>query len=305
MNFHRTLIAALSVLCAATAPGGAQMTESLTPQATESQPLWKQVQKNSLPCAPGNSLINAALWVQSAAEYRASALQTYATAKRMVDAALADRTWSATGQSAVSRLQPAVILDLDETALNNIKFEARAVRAGVTYTVPMWEEWVRSAEADAVPGAKEFLEYLRTKKITPFYITNRKAPEETGTRQNLVKLGFPLVTGIDPNDPAADNLFVRGERPEWSARDKGPRRDWVSARYRVLLVLGDDLNDFVNAAEKSVQERDEIITNTAANWGTKWFMLPNPMYGSWLDVLVGDVKNGCEEVQKKFEKLEP
>jgi acid phosphatase len=295
MNCHRSVFAAIVAMTASLAWA----------QPAAELPLWKQVQKNSLPCAPGNSLINAALWVQSSAEYRASALQTYNAARRMVDVALADRRWSATGQSAVSRLQPAVILDLDETSLDNSRFEARAVRAGVTYTVPMWDEWVSNSEAEAVPGAKEFLDYVTAKKITPFYITNRKAHEEPGTRANLVKLGFPVVTGIDPNDPAADNLFVRGERPEWSGRDKAPRRDWVSNRYRVLAVLGDDLNDFVNAGELTTSERDVIITNTAANWGTKWFMVPNPMYGSWLDILTGETENGCDELQNRIDALVP
>ena len=98
---------------------------------------------------------------------------------------------------------------------------------------------------------------------------------------------------------------MRGEREEWTSRDKGPRRDWVSTRYRVLLVLGDDLNDFVNAAEKTTQERDEIITNTATNWGAKWLIVPNPMYGSWLDILAGDYKDGCEELRNKFEAMVP
>ena len=252
------------------------------------------------PCELRYINLNSALWMQSSAEYEASALQTYAAARRMLDVALADPGWSAaTEQTApASTLPPAVILDLDETALDNSTYEGRAIVTGKPFTDERWKEWVAASEATATPGALQFLEYARSRGVTPFYITNRKAGvEEEGTLRNLQKLGFPLST-------SEDTLLTRGERPEWAASDKSPRRAHVASRYRVLLLLGDDLNDFAPASGKSVAERDEIIRNTAGHWGTRWFILPNPSYGSWERAITGGA-SGCEGFQKKVEGLRP
>lgn len=240
------------------------------------------------PCNPGLALVNAAAWMQSAAEYRASAMQTYAVARKALDAGLA-----AEGGGA----PPAIILDLDETSIDNTAFEARMVRAGKTYDADAWKQWIGESAATATPGAAEFLAYARSRGVTPFYITNRKAEEEAATRRNLEKLGYPL-------DPSVDTLLTRGERPEWSSSDKGPRRDYVAAHYRVLLLLGDDLNDFTAAAGKTVEQRAAIIRDNADRWGTSWFILPNPAYGSWESAIAGSGTD-CEKLQRKIEALKP
>lgn len=253
------------------------------------------------PCSPQHAIINATLWMQSSAEYDASAMQTYASARRMLDAALADPTWTAaTEQTApASMLPPAIILDLDETAIDNSAYEARGIRSGQPFTDALWQGWVDEASALAVPGAAEFLAYARSRGVTPFYITNRTGAQEAGTRRNLEKLGFPLSA-------TDDTLLTKAERPEWSASDKSPRRAYVASKYRVLLLLGDDLNDFAFAAGKSVAERDSIIRDTADKWGTRWFILPNPNYGSWEKSALGNTTStGCEQLQKKIDALRP
>jgi acid phosphatase len=187
-----------------------------------------------------------------------------------------------------------VILDLDETSLDNIEFERQMVRAGKTYDDADWDKWVASGAAGAVPGAKEFLEYAQTRGVTPFYITNRDLdPEWPGTRENLRRLGFPL---------SADTLLMRGGRPEWKS-DKGGRRAYVASAYRVLLVIGDDLNDFTDAREKTQAERADVIKRTENWWGNRWLMLPNPMYGSWERAATGGAGSTCEQLQKKIDAL--
>ena len=238
-------------------------------------------------CNPGLALVNAAAWLQTSAEYRAVALQTYGAAKNSLDAAL---------QTPPDR-PPAIILDLDETAMLNLPFEARMVNQGKEYDAEQWSRWVSESAGTAVPGAAEFLAYAKSRGVTPFYITNRKAEEEAATRRNLEKLGFPL-------DATEDTILSRGERPEWSGGDKSPRRDYVAARYRVLLLLGDDLNDFVSAQGKTAAERLELIRANAGKWGTSWFMLPNPAYGSW-EVTVAGSGTACEQLERKIEALKP
>ncbi len=239
------------------------------------------------PCHAGLAIVNSSLWIQSAAEYKASATQVYNTARKLLDARLAES----------SDKPAAIILDLDETAIENMAFEARMVHAGKTFNQAEWLQWVNESAARAVPGAAEFLAYARSRGVTPFYITNRKAEEEAGTRANLQRLGYPL-------DAPEDTLLVRGERTEWQPSDKSPRREYVASRYRVLLVFGDDLNDFVNAQGLDGQQRDARVRENAQRWGTDWLILPNPVYGSWERAITGNATE-CEALQKKVDALRP
>lgn len=287
---HRTLLAVctLFVFACATTP---TPTGTATPAPVAQQPATPQ-------CNPGHQLVNAVLWVDTSAEYRAAALATFSAARRSLDAALADPSWLGTQEDSVTNppQPPAVILDLDETALDNVEYEARAIRANTTYEATLWKQWVDEGAAKAVPGAAEFLAYAKSRGVTPFYITNRDWPqEEEGTRRNLERLGFPL-------DPNADTLLLRG-KGEFKGSDKGPRRAHVAQSYRVLLLLGDDLNDFANARDKSAVEREAIVNTMQDWWGVRWFIVPNPMYGSWERATIGSGGTPCEQLQRKIDAL--
>jgi acid phosphatase len=239
------------------------------------------------PCDPGISILNASLWVQTAAEYRAAAMQTFANARRGLDAALAE--------NANATQPPAIVLDLDETVLDNTAFEARSIRAHKTYDAKLWKEWTKEGAARAVPGASEFLTYAKSRGVTPFYITNRDIDEEPGTKRNLETLGYPL-------DPNTDTLLMQGENG-WTTSDKSPRRAHVATTHRVLLLLGDDLNDFAAASGKSIAERTAIVDDARDRWGATWFILPNPMYGSWERAVIGSGGTPCEQMQRKIDAL--
>lgn len=274
------------------AAGCASTPATVTPAA----PPTPTAQIAPAPCNQGLPLLDATAWFQNSAEYRANALQTYATARRMLDTAIADPSWTAL-TSAPAGAQPAIILDLDETAIDNSRFEAQMVRSGKSYDQASWSKWIAASAATAIPGALDFLNYAHSHGVKIFYITNRRSSEEPATRANLEKLGYPLET-------AEDTLLTRGDRPEWDTDDKTPRRDFVAAKYRVLMLFGDDLNDFTRAFDKSREERDRIISANAALWGVKWFILPNPMYGSWQRALIGSA-HGCEQQEKMIEALQP
>jgi acid phosphatase len=239
----------------------------------------------STQCNPGHTILNATLWTQSSAEYRATALQTYANARRALDAALAESSGG---------LPPAIILDLDETALDNTPFEKRVILAGKTYDSAMWKQWTSEGIAPAVPGAVEFLKYAQSRGVRPFYVTNREMDEEAGTRRNLETLGFPLEANVD-------TLLQKGENG-WTS-DKTDRRNHVMQSHRVLLLIGDDLNDFTDAREKSHAEREQLLAANADEWGTRWFILPNPMYGSWERAAIGSGGTPCEQVVRKVDAL--
>jgi acid phosphatase len=234
------------------------------------------------PCNPGVPLVNPTLWMQSAAEFRASAQQTYAAARRGLDTALAEP----------SSLPAAIILDLDETALDNSRFAARSIEKGTAFSFgDDWSEWVGESASTAIPGAREFLVYAQSRGVTPFYITNRTTEMEASTRANLQRLGFPFD---------ANMLLMRA--PDGTT-DKTARRDSVAARYRVLLLLGDDLNDFTSASGKSVAERAAIVDEATRSWGTRWFIVPNAIYGSWQSAVTGGRGTQCEQLQTEINSL--
>src|SRR5688572_5042278 len=209
--------------------------------------------------------LNAVLWMQTALEYEASALQAYRLAQLQLDAALADPSWTAaieqTGDA--SKLPPAVILDVDETVLDNSYYQARMVRDNTAYSTATWDPWVEEARATAIPGAREFTHYAAQKGVTVFYVTNRTTNLEAATRRNLTAEQFPLSTTID-------TVLVRGERPEWSTSAKGERRAHVARDYRILMLVGDDLGDFVVDASGTPQERRTRTELYDGWWGRRW-----------------------------------
>lgn len=243
-----------------------------------------------------NELLDATLWVQTAAEYRALALQSYDSATRTLDAALADPAWTAALEQTgdFSSLPPAVILDIDETVLDNSALEARLIVRDLPYDETLWNQWVDEAAALPIPGALEFTKYAAGKGVTVFYVTNRNVKVEAQTLQNLEKFGFPMKSGVD-------TLLLVAERPEWTS-DKTTRRAFIAQNYRVLMLFGDDLGDFANGVRSTGTERYSIVEKNRANWGTKWFVLPNPMYGSWEQSLLGYRRGLPESEQLRIKR---
>ena len=235
--------------------------------------------------APHENL-NAVLWVQTALEYEASARQAFRLAQMQLDAALADPTWTAAieQQGDASMLPAAVVLDVDETVLDNSYYQARMIRDSTVFAPATWDRWVEEARATAIPGAVEFTRYAAQKGVMVFYVTNRTANLEAATRRNLAAENFPL-------DHQVDTVLVRGERPEWSASAKGPRRAFVARDYRILMLVGDDLGDFVVNASGTPAERRARAGAQAEWWGRRWIMIPNPTYGSWERAILGNAQD--------------
>ncbi|HVJ28629.1 MAG TPA: HAD family acid phosphatase [Vicinamibacterales bacterium] len=230
--------------------------------------------------------LNAVLWMQTAVEFEASAVQAYRLALLQLDTALADPRWTAAieQQGDASSLPPAVIVDVDETVLDNSYYQARLIRDNRVFANDTWDLWVAEGRATAVPGALDFSQAAAKKGVTVFYVTNRMAKLEGATRQNLATLGFPL-------SDAVDTVLARGERPEWAASEKGPRRAFIAGNYRILMLIGDDLGDFVVNAAGTPAERQSRTAAQSDWWGRRWIMIPNPTYGSWERAVVAGAKD--------------
>jgi acid phosphatase len=219
---------------------------------------------------------NVALWATESAEYTAVALQIYASAQRKLADALADPNWTASleQKSGYQDLPPAIIVDLDETVLDNRPFQMELIREGAEFNEEAWNEWVRTAEVGAIPGAVPFLQHAHRLGIEIFYVTNRSHAVEDATRRSLLRLELPL-------SEETDTLLTKHEQPQWT-RAKDKRRELVRGSYRVLLVVGDNLGDFIKEKRFSRGGRRDTVLEHAEMWGSKWFMLPNPLYGGWV-----------------------
>lgn len=222
------------------------------------------------------ALPDSIVWFRTSVEYRAVTTQAYRLATLMLDRALADTTWTAAFEQtgAFGSKAPAVILDVDETVLDNSESQERDVRDGAAYSEARWAVWCNERRAVPIPGALEFTRAAAAKGVAVFYVTNRDRALEQATRDNLAKYGFPL-------DPIRDTVLTRAERPEWASSDKSSRRSVVAQDYRILLLVGDDFGDFVQGARSTMGARKALDEANAAMWGVKWIALPNPMYGSW------------------------
>lgn len=246
--------------------------------------------------------LHGALWIQTSGEYQAISLQTFETASVRLLQALADDEWSALvdeGATHNKSLPPAIIVDIDETILDNSPYQARLLIDNERFSEESWSTWVNEASAELLPGADKFLNLAASKNVTVFYVTNRNATLESATRKNLENHGLPLASDRDV-------LFMKGENG-WSS-DKIERRLAVGKQYRVLLLLGDDLNDFVSGARASdPSTRVALVKQHSNRWGREWHLLPNTQYGSWEASLFGrDYSQTDEErLQKKYSKLRP
>ncbi len=230
------------------------------------------------------------LWAQTAAEHKAVYLQTYQVAEILLDVALEDKKWTALIEQDknYSKLVPAIILDVDETVLDNSHFDGEMVKSQAFFQKQSWDSWVAMAQAKAVPGVVSFIQNARKKGIQILFLTNRQCrsrsentsdcPQELDTINNLKKIG---IDGVDP-----DHILLQKEKPGWSY-EKEIRRTEIGKSYRVLMIFGDDLGDFVSGVKGDIlaEERIEVMYLHQQKWGRKWFMLPNPNYGSWYRVL--------------------
>jgi len=220
--------------------------------------------------------LHSVLWMQQSAEYYALVNTTYHRAVEALDRALVDKTWTAAVEQEgdFALLPPAVILDLDETVLDNTPFEAHLIKSRRPFVREEWDLWVEKASAGAVPGALKFIAEAQKKGITVFFVTNRRDYQEVPTRRNLAKLGVAL-------DQDIDSVLSEGEGISNWPPDKTYRRRYLSKKYRILLLVGDDLGDFIEGAMESPDERLHLARQNMHRWGISWFLIPNPIYGSW------------------------
>jgi 5'-nucleotidase (lipoprotein e(P4) family) len=228
-------------------------------------------------------LLNAVLFMQTSAEYRALCYQAYNVARQSLDRDLHRRTRD--------RRRRAVVVDVDETVLDNSPYQGWQILTHNNFTQPTWSKWTGSATAQAIPGAVDFLQYAARHGVRVFYVTNRAPEELAPTKANLIKMGFP--------DVSDETVMLRDK-----VSSKEPRREAIRKRHRIVLLVGDNLNDLAQVFEKkSIAERWQAVDDNRARWGTEYIVIPNAMYGEWENA-VYDYKSGLTAADRARIRLE-
>lgn len=225
------------------------------------------------------------LWQQTAAEYRALCYQAFNIASLRLNE-IPNRKFK--------KENLAIITDLDETILDNSYVYGQLIKNDKDFSAAAWKEWTARSSATGVPGAIEFLQKAHQKGVTIFYISNRDTSEVLSTLVNLQNLQLP-------NADTAHMLFLS------NTSSKEARRQMVTGKYNVVMLLGDNLNDFVQAFEKKlIDERKAEVDKTREQWGNKFIVLPNATYGEWENALYNYQRSASpkqkEDMRKKLLK---
>ncbi|KAB7762919.1 5'-nucleotidase, lipoprotein e(P4) family [Xanthomonas maliensis] len=228
----------------------------------------------------GDDNLNAVLWMQRSEEYRAVAEQTYRAAADKLDEALKHSNWDALVPeergNAATGLKPAVVLDVDETVLDNSPYQARLVRDGKEYDELSWDQWVAEKKAKPIPGVLDFAKAATARGITLVYISNRAVHLKDATLANLRSVGLPVA-----DDSVFLGLGTVVQGCEQNGSEKNCRRQLAGQKYRVLMQFGDQLGDFVQVSANTGAARSALLQQYHDWFGERWWMLPNPSYGGW------------------------
>ena len=259
-------------------------------------PLWAEVQPLS------------EFWYQTSGEYKALCLQTYNLAAHKLEVLRTFISRGAEGEAHIpgSTKPLAIIMDLDETVIDNSGYQIYMIKAKTNFKPAEWDKWLeyqsmnRQAQR-SVPGAVDFIRVAEGLGITPIYISNRSHSKWQETRKVMEGLGINtsdlenrlflrrkdgkerarklvIEMGLDPAASKAQAI-INGEG------EKEERRRLVYEKYHVIAFFGDVLGDFEGITfhdeENKPKERVQMALRERHRWGTDWFILPNPLYGSW------------------------
>ncbi|UFH57014.1 5'-nucleotidase, lipoprotein e(P4) family [Spirosoma sp. KNUC1025] len=209
--------------------------------------------------------LNAVLWQQHSGEYKALCFQAFSLARMQLQDTLLK------SQSGSKPL--AIVTDIDESILDNSPQQAQDILNHTTYTEKSWKAWTAKASAKPLPGAVAFFQFADQHNVQIFYISNRSQDELEATITNMKAAGFPQAD--------TKHVIMKGE-----SSDKEPRRLAVAETHRIVMLIGDNLNDFDKSFyQQNAAQRAQLVADHQTLFGTKFIILPNAIYGDWESAL--------------------
>ncbi|BCL35776.1 lipoprotein E [Nostoc sp. MS1] len=232
-------------------------------------------------------------WVQQSGEYQALAYQAFNIAKIVFDQAKAKKV-----------RQPAIIVDIDETVLDNSAYQAGLVDTNNSYELSTWNKWVAASGARTVPGAAKFVNYVNDSGGKVFFISDRD--KSSNKQRNNNDLEIATINNLKANGFKGANsttVLLKGEFTKIIDGKENTSKQWRreavengqadSKKYTIVALIGDNLNDFDQAAGITNQERRSYVEKHSSYYGIldsipisktlepAYIALPNPMYGNW------------------------
>ncbi len=212
-------------------------------------------------------------WFQTSAECRALYYQAFNTARLVLEKDLRSHTYTK---------KRAIVFDIDDTILDDSPHSAMLLKESKLFPY-RYDEWLEAAKEPPLPGAVEFAKYASSHGVELFYISNREGKMLNATIRNLKSAGFPQAE--------KSHVLLMGDDPS-----KESRRKAVASNHEIIMLLGDNLNDLSNAFErKSVDERFAETDKAKSQFGSRYIVLPNPVYGAWESAVYDNKSNLSEE----------
>ena len=217
-------------------------------------------------------LLLSVLWFQKSPEMQAMYYQCYNNATK----SLAEKL-----KSSDNKLPKAVVMDIDETILDNSPVEATQIINKEAYSDSLWNRWTDASIAIPLPGALEFTLFAEKQGVEIFYITNRsKETAFNSTISNLLEMGFPF----------ADSTHLMTKT---TTSSKEERRKKVASDHEILLYIGDNMGDFDAVFDDRTTDLGfGAVKQNISKFGDSFIILPNPMYGPWVNVAIKNAPGG-------------
>ena len=263
--------------------------------------------------------LDAVFWHQKSQEYGGVTESLYYGSRDRLDEAISAKEWTASvEQLKMGKPYPkktAIVLDIDETVLNNSPLYARVVKDPNYDMGKGWASWTAQGRAKALAGSVDFIKYSLDKGVAVFFVSNRSCTQDGATIRNMKKVGFPtdnpklhfISNNSQYNDPFSYDscpkmeALVKGllgvKGPKWASY-KWARRSAIAKKYRILMLFGDSQGDLYSLppgkkttkeeekrlllAHLTPEERDGIMKDYGDFFRDRWVQLPNSMYGNWL-----------------------
>lgn len=252
----------------------------------------QQAAQSQTVTADNDYQIGAVLFMQKAAEYRALVYQAFNIAKMRLDADFEKKNLKKLPKAERRRAR-AVVVDIDETVLDNSPAQVYLIKNRLPFNQKDWYAWGEMRKAKAIPGAVDFLNYASRKGVKVFYVSNRDEVQKAATMDNLKNAGFPGVS--------AETVLLRQ-----TESSKEARRESIMKDYRIVLLMGDNLDDLSNVFErKLIADRLTEVDKMREMFGKNFIVLPNAMYGTWENAIYEYQRlTEAEKLQKRLEALE-
>ncbi len=247
----------------------------------------QQATQTAIASADNEYKVAALLYQQKAGEYRALTYQAFNIAKMRLNEDFDKKNVKKLPK--VERKMPrAVVVDIDETVLDNSPADAYNAVNNLPFDLKNWYAWGEMRKAKAIPGAVDFLNYASQKGVKVFYVSNRDEVQKQATIDNLKNVGFP--------DANAETVMLRQK-----VSSKKERRDSISEKYRIVILMGDNLDDLSEVFEKkTVADRFMEVDKMRDMFGDKFIVLPNAAYGTWENAIYEYQR--LDDAQKKVKR---